>query len=586
MRARKLSIPFGFGLTLAVACTSAPPSAVRQEPAPAMARLDAASRAHQALNRLTFGAQPGDFAAVQRMGVDAWIELQLHPERIPDARTDSVLATLETQRKLPFELIADHLSQNEVTQRTQLALKEADTVLQKANEGHMLEAEAVRRDATATLDRFHKEGVTTNALAAEMVPAKVLRAVISERQLQEVMVDFWENHFSVSINKTPNRFAMSEYDRVVIRPHVLGKFRDLLGAVAHSTEMLYYLDNYQSSVDSLHPATGLEAMIEARRRAAPTPPLGLADTTLFRVPNQRRNGLNENYARELMELHTMGVDGGYTQHDVIEVARCLTGWSIEHPELGGRFVFRPDAHDGGEKVVLGTRIPAGGGVEDGEQVLDIVARHPSTAHYIARKLVTHFVSDAPPPALVERVAQTYLRTDGDIREVMRTIIMSPEFNAPAAYRAKVKTPFELVVSAARLMNAPPDTTGSTAALVAGMGQPIWGHLTPDGWPDQGVAWMNSGSLLNRVNFGTTVGTGKLRGVTIAKWPPAAQLITLTPEAEVAGVINLVFGGDVSAATRQALLSVAPAQGSTPAARFNRLGDLIATALGSPEFQQR
>jgi uncharacterized protein (DUF1800 family) len=536
------------------------------------------------VNRLTFGARPGDLAAVERMGVERWVDLQLHPERIPDAHTDSVLATLETQRRLPFELIADHLSQNEINQRlTAAQIVRADTMSQRADGAPMMQVEAAR-DATAAMERLRHEIATINALEAEQAPAKLLRAAISERQLQEVMVDFWENHFSVSVNKMPNGFAMSEYDRVVIRPRVLGKFRDLLGAVAHSTAMLYYLDNYQSNVDSLHPSTGLESMIETHRRAAGAPLLG--DSTLFRVNPARRSGLNENYARELMELHTMGVDGGYTQHDVVEVARCLTGWSVERPDLGGRFVFRPEQHDAGPKVVLGTAIAAGGGQDDGERVLDLLARHPSTARYIARKLVTHFVSDTPPPALVERAAQTFLQTDGDIREVMRTIILSPEFNSPAAYRAKVKTPFELVVSAARLMNAPADTTGHTAALVGGMGQPIWGHLTPDGWPDQGVAWMNSGSLLNRVNFGATVGGGKLPGVTIATWAPSTRMIGLAPDAEVAAVIDLVLGGDASEGTRRALAGVPAATTDTPAARLARLGDLITIAVGSPEFQQR
>ena len=255
------------------------------------------------------------------------------------------------------------------------------------------------------------------------------------------MVDFWENHFSTALAKSANRYAMAEYDRVVIRPHALGSFRELLGAVAHSAQMLYFLDNWQSTVDSLHP-TMSEERVEARRFAAGAMAT-MGDTSLMHVVNRRRNGLNENYARELMELHTLGVDGGYTQHDVTEVARCFTGWGIDRPDLGGGFIFHPELHDAGEKVVLGHTIAGGRGVEDGEEVLDILAAHASTAHFIAKKLIVHLVSDSAPPALVERVAQVYLASHGDIREVVRAIVLSPEFNSRSAYRAKVKTPLSM-----------------------------------------------------------------------------------------------------------------------------------------------
>jgi hypothetical protein len=267
---------------------------------------------------------------------------------------------------------------------------------------------------------------------------------------------------------------------------------------------------------------------------------------------RRRNGLNENYGRELMELHTLGVDGGYTQNDVIEVARAFTGWTIDPRD--GSFIFRPQIHDAGEKIVLGHRLPAGRGIEDGEEVLDILASSPATARFIARKLVVHFVSDSPPPALVERVAQSYMRTGGDIREMMRTIATSPEFFSRTAYRSKVKTPFELVASALRAMGAAPDTTHRTAAIVGRLGQPIFGRQTPDGWPDHGDAWMNTGAIINRINFGLALADGRIPGASLATWPYADSLARLDHERQVDGVIATILGGEASPATRRVLMS--------------------------------
>jgi uncharacterized protein (DUF1800 family) len=409
----------------------------------------------------------------------------------------------------------------------------------------------------------------------EIAPAVLIRATVSDRQLLEVMTGFWENHFSISIDKVPSPFWMVDYDRAV-RAHALGKFRDLLGAVATSPAMLFYLDNYVSYVDSLHP-TPIEWRVEQRRAAHP--PLG--DTSLVRNVRRRKTGTNENYARELMELHTLGVDGGYSQHDVQEVARCLTGWGFENYALGGSFNFQSGLHDGGEKVVLGVRIPGGRGIEDGQQVLDILARHPSTAHFIARKLVTRFVSDSPPPALVERTAQTYLRTDGDIREMLRTIIGSPEFNSAATYRAKVKTPFELMASLLRVMNATPDTTLTSAQLVAVLGQKIFGRVTPDGWPDQGAAWMNTGSALKRMNLGAKVAANQMPHVTVAAWKPAQGLMALTHEQQVDAVVDALLSGDVSVETRRALLAI-----QSPPGTLQHVGELVAMAIASSDFQRR
>jgi uncharacterized protein (DUF1800 family) len=306
---------------------------------------------------------------------------------------------------------------------------------------------------------------------AELTQQKVLRAAYSERQLEEVMVDFWFNHFNVFAGKGQTRLYLPEYEREAIRPHVFGTFRDLLGATAGSPAMLFYLDNWQSSAPEGSATAPPDRMTDRARkrpgqfgRPGRMPRVAQPRATAApegAAPKRRPRGLNENYARELMELHTLGVDGGYTQKDVQEIARAFTGWTIANPRQGGGFHFEPRLHDDGEKMVLGHRIEAGGGRKDGEQVLDILAAHPSTARFIAAKLARRFVADEPPAALVDRAAARFRSTGGDIREVVRTIVTSPEFFAPAAYRAKVKTPFEFVVSAVRATSAEVRTSAAS-----------------------------------------------------------------------------------------------------------------------------
>lgn len=269
---------------------------------------------------------------------------------------------------------------------------------------------------------------------------------------------------------------------------------------------------------------------------------------------KQRQGLNENYGRELLELHTLGVDGGYTQQDVINVARAFTGWTIRPPAQGGGFIFRPQVHDAGAKVVLGHKLAAGRGIEDGEDVLDIVSRSPSTAHFIAFKLARRFVSDSPSKALVDHAAQVFLKTDGDIRETLRAIITSPEFFSQQAFRTKVKTPFEVVVSAARAMNAAPDETPRSAQMIAYLGQPIFGHQAPNGWPETGDAWMNTGAILNRINFGMAAAAGRLPGVDVASQPGLDSLQGASREKQVDAVVSTVLNGMASPDTRAVLLS--------------------------------
>ncbi|MEP6496040.1 MAG: DUF1800 domain-containing protein, partial [bacterium] len=570
VRTRTAAFLVGAGVSVcSLASCASPASQMTPNAAPMSAARDRQltrdEQVRQVLNRLTFGPRPGDVARVSSLGVEKWIDMQLQPASISDT-LDRVLGTMETQRKTVVELLADHPDPQEIQQRLNQQRTAAGAALVAYSPSDSL--------------MLRRAQQTAGQLGAQVQSVRLLRAVSSERQLQEVMTDFWENHFSVFNGKSPNRYSLVEYDRDVIRPRALGKFRDLLGAVAKSPEMLYYLDNYQSGVDSLHPNVD-EEPIEARRKAS-------ADNVAQQfamLPHRGRRGLNENYAREVMELHTLGVDGGYTQSDVQEMARALTGWTIQAPNLGGGFVFRPELHDAGEKTVLGHRLAAGRGIADGEDALDIVARAPATAKFITMKLARRFVSDDPPTALVERCASTFTKTDGNIRATMRCIITSPEFFSRTAYRAKVKTPFELVASAMRALGAQPDTSARGAQAVSQLGQPIFGRLTPDGWPEKGDAWMNGGAILNRINFGLRLAGGQFPGVRVASWPSAARLRLLPVDAQVNGVIDELLGGEVSPETRKILssgenpmLAGAP-PAKTPAPQLTGLPALIGLALG-------
>jgi uncharacterized protein (DUF1800 family) len=431
-----------------------------------------ADRIVHVLNRIGYGPAPGDVERVRAIGIEKFIDQQLHPERLDDGAVAAKLAGFETLA----------MSSREIAQ---------------AFEQPVLEARRERKagDGEPTADQRMAQQ-RSNRVLVELAGQKIVRAVYSERQLQEVLTDFWFNHFNVDARKGPSRFMLTEYERDVIRPHVLGSFRDLLGATAKSPAMLFYLDNWMSAdPDGPH--------IPARRAAFRVPP----ERAQAAPAQDQKRGLNENYARELMELHTLGVDGGYTQKDVTEVARAFTGWTIERPRQGGGFMFQPRIHDPGPKVVLGQTIRAGGGESDGERVLDILAAHPSTARFIATKLARRFVSDTPPNALVDRAAKRFHDTHGDLREVTRTILLSPEFMAADAVNAKAKTPFEFVVSALRTTNgAVPDTPALVRAMQQ-LGMPLYQCQPPTGYKDTADAWINTGALVERMNFATRIAAG-------------------------------------------------------------------------------
>jgi len=493
--------------------------------------LSETERIAHVLSRLTFGARPGDVARVRAMGIRRWIDQQLRPTTINDSLLTVALAPMPAWNG-PTSALA--------------SVTEAPVAVARSVSPVQMRDSAARLKLAPVLIRVRGNlGFADNFYAG-----KVINAQLSERQLLEVVSDFWENHFSVYSGKMPSRTALIEWDRDALRPHALGKFRDLLGAVAHSPAMLFYLDNHLST----------------------------------------HRGLNENYARELMELHTLGVDGGYTQKDVQEVARALTGWTIDRTREPTMFVFRPALHDTGEKTVLGHTLAGGRGMEDGEEVLDILARHPSTARYIAFKLARRLVSDEPPPDLVKRAAETFSRTNGDITEVVRTIVTSPEFFSRAAFRAKVKTPFELVVSARRALGAPADTTPQTVRLIGRLGQQPFGWQTPEGWPERDNAWINSATIYARIRFGNDLAEGRVPFVAVKAWREWSALARAPLNEQVDGVLGGMLGGCADAVTRAAMLGIrSDSAGSASGASADgdrRLRELLAIALASPEFQRR
>jgi uncharacterized protein (DUF1800 family) len=490
------------------------------------------------LNRIGFGPRPGDVERIRQMGLQRYLETQLHPEQIADAALVSRLSGFETLG----------LSSRQIADRYQRPL---------------LEARRERRAdaANATPDTQNKPPEAVQQQAAlpmmELSQQKLLRAIYSERQLQEVLTDFWFNHFNVDARKGDARFMLTAYERDTIRPHVLGRFRDLLEADAKSPAMLFYLDNWMSA-DPNGPHRDQTARGPRGGRGGGA---GQRAQALMRPQQPRPNmprGLNENYGRELLELHTLGVDAGYTQKDVTEVARAFTGWTIDQPRQGGGFHFVAALHDDGEKIVLGHRIKAGGGEHDGEQVLDILATHPATARFIATKLVRRFVSDTPPAALVDRAAERFQKTDGDLRAVMTAILTSPEFQSVDTYNAKVKTPFEFIVSAMRSTGAEVTDARPLVRSLQQLGMPLYQCQPPTGYKDTADVWINTGALVNRMNVAQTLASGRTPAV---RMPDTVTALTVVP-------VNL------SDATRATI-----ARATTPP-------QAIALALGSPEFQRR
>ena len=621
---------------------------------PFQTRLSADRRIVHVLNRLTFGPRPGDVDEVRKAGVEKWIDLQLHPDRISEnPALDAKVKPLETLRMEPAQIIKDYSPMrvappftpltellpgdqfrkvmNGTAEQRQKAIaaldsekrskvlamlqpdtleglpelqKEAEAARKAQNEQRQKEfrsrmpqlndllnpdqmqmayrgnteqltelfayfeparriqiAGALPPNSLSAFPELRREAMKQRqpqqAVIGDLREGKIYRALYSNRQLEEVLVDFWFNHFNVyeGKNNVNLRPLMASYEREAIRPHVLGHFKDLLLATARHPAMLYYLDNWESvSKDAFEIGPFAPNVEQVARQLA-----------------RQAHGLNENYGREVMELHTLGVNGGYTQDDVINVAKCFTGWTIRQPNTKPEFVFAAFMHDMGEKTVLGHKIPAGGGEQDGSQVIDILAHHPSTAKFISKQLAQKFVADEPPPALIDRMALTFTKTDGDLRAVMQTMFASPEFFSEGAFQAKIKTPFEMVISAIRSLQATATDAFGLAQKISDLGQPLYGKLEPTGYPLTGDSWLSTSSLFGRINFGTALASGQIAGVKLDA--------TKLPANDPAAIARALLGTDPSPETTEAIQK--GLEGHEPTPRY-----IAGMVIGSPDFQKR
>lgn len=566
------------------------------------------------LNRLGFGARPGDVERVKAIGLQKYIERQLDPAAIDDSVAETKVKRLEIFSMSTAEIFAKYpnpaalLRQLEGGRAAQAA--RGDAAAEKAGQQPASDAEQQRERRQKLAELYREYDLRpANQLMPQVVANRVLRAVYSERQLQEVMVDFWANHFNVFAGKAAVRWYIPSYERDVLRKYALGNFKDLLTATAQHPAMLFYLDNFESVSPGAQPMRAgggqdrrLERMVRSggdippRARERLRRQYGVTDAELDarlrqmraggaeagRQQQQQRRpqrGINENYARELMELHTLGVGGGYTQKDVQEVAKAFTGWTIADPRgyrrsaarmisgdedrairrlqrmagvpddlESGEFYFNPRWHEGGTKIVLGQKIDEGG-LKDGLKVIDILVDHPSTAKFIARKLAVKFVSDNPSEALVSRVADAFHRSRGDIRTTLKALFASPEFFAPENYRAKIKTPFELAVSSIRALGADTNASPALAAMLRKLGEVPYGYQAPTGYPDKAEDWVNTGALLERLNFAIAVASNRIPGTRVD-----LKIFDAKSKQEILDrAVATVLHGEISQQTRSTLL---------------------------------
>jgi uncharacterized protein (DUF1800 family) len=612
-------------------------------------------KARHLLNRITYGPRAGDVDRVLSMGIKNFIEQQLYPQRIPDTEIDERLAALSTLEMSSHDLLVAYPPpqllrgiERQLTSRmgmdpeTTAAMfpelesrRERERRREKAAAGDPETSMDPDADPRGGRDRMSRMMQGPARIQVELSQAKIVRAVYSERQLEEVLTDFWFNHFNVFVNKGLVRWSITSYERDAIRPNALGSFRDLLGATAAHPAMLFYLDNWLSAADGTKlDAQAMRAYYAREMDKQGRQPYGVAlevmndhgiDTTrletfinrsLYNTPGaygrgMRRpipdgignlqRGLNENYARELLELHTLGVEGGYTQEDIIEVARCFTGWTTTPLQHGQEFVYAGALHDNGKKTVLEKKSKSRG-VRDGHEVLDLLVAHPSTANFVSWKLAQKFVADDPPASLVERMARTFRETEGDIREVMRTMLYSEEFWSPEVVNTKIKTPLEFVVSAVRATGAeiaplPGSPGGRSPGLVGSlrqMGQPLYAAQPPTGYKETAEDWISTGDLLNRMKVGLGLAANKIPGVRVD--PPRWILDTGSTRQLVERLADGMLELDLSPETLDVLVAqvenpstlVSAGEGLPvlPSTRTARMRLALGWLLASPEFQRQ
>jgi len=582
------------------------------------------------LNRLAFGGAPGDVDKMLDLGIGKWVQMQLD-----GAFSDERLAKdIKKVYYLPLstrEIFDMHPRHGQVKQNAEregylpknfqtLPYPEQKKVLDSYYEKHNLK----RRSGLIKLAQAHKLYLATS----------------SDNQLREMLVDFWFNHFSVSAIDGEVRPFVPTFERDAIRPFVLSSFSDMLMATAKHPAMIFYLDNIRSfAPDTVQTLSDIKSEEEMRFNKRPESEILERRRNKRQLLRQNRRkgkrskfrGINENYARELLELHTMGVDGGYTQKDITEVARILTGWNIYHVKgseekikkrlahnrrLGfvrqGDFYFRGDHHDAYAKEALGRHFPAGRGLEEGEELLQLLAAHPSTASHISRKLAARFIDDSPPESVVKRMAKSFLNSNGNIRSVMQTLIESPEFWQ--SRRSKIKSPFELVASSLRALDAKMNNPRQIQQWIFRMGQNVYGYQAPSGYPDRAEAWINTGSLLNRMKFGLSLADNRIKGIKIDlsklnnhHEPESAEAALTTyanlllPERDLSETIDillpLIYDPLIDKKVSKALdkktdVAKDPLEENPEKLNLARtnaevnLAQVVGILLGSPEFQRR
>ena len=545
------------------------------------------------LNRLGFGARPGDVEKVRAMGLQKYIEQQLNAGTIDDSVAEKKVGNLEVFKMSTAEVFAKYPNPGALIRALEGNGANQNAAAQNPEEM----TEAQRQERQQKLREYYQKYDLrpANQLLPQITSNRVLRAVYSERQLQEVMVDFWQNHFNVFAGKAAVRWYIPSYERDVLRKNALGNFKDLLIGTAQHPAMLFFLDNFESVAPNAQPANPVVGRLQQQLRSGNLTPQmrerikanqGLTDAQLDQRLKQAQNagqrqkrGINENYARELMELHTMGVDSGYTQKDIVEVARAFTGWTIDDPRgyrraaagmiqgteekrldriqrqagvpddiESGEFYFNERWHDKDAKTVLGQKVDEGG-VKDGLKVIDILVKSPATAKFIARKLAVKFVSDNPSEALVERVASAFSKSNGDIKTTLRALFTDKEFFSPENYRAKIKTPFELAVSAIRTIGAETNSGPAVLAMLNKLGEVPYGYQAPTGYPDTAEDWVNTGALLERLNFAVALASNQIPGTRVDLKRFEAK--------EKSGILDktiaVVLDNDISASSRATLL---------------------------------
>ncbi len=634
------------------------PSLVLANPLGTDKKLSEEQRIIHVLNRLGFGARPGDVAKVKATGIEKYIDQQLNPASIDDSAAEAKVRGLEIFKMSTAEVFAKYPNPGAL-----LRALEGGRNSQAAAQANDQMSEKDRQERQQKLRQLYTKYDLrpANQMLPQIVSNRVLRAVYSERQLQEVMVDFWQNHFNVFSGKAAVRWYIPSYERDVLRKHALGNFKDLVVGTAQHPAMLFYLDNFESRSPNAQQANnrGNSPLQRAMQNGNLTPRMrerikrnqGLTDAEfdqrLKRVQNRSQQqqqrpqpGINENYARELMELHTLGVDGGYTQKDIVEVAKAFTGWTIADPRgyrrsaamtisgeenrrlnnlqrlagvpddlESGEFFFNPRWHENGAKTVLGQKVDEGG-LKDGLKVIDILVKHPSTSMFIARKLAVKFVSDNPDEALVRRVAAAFSKSNGDIRTTLKALFTDKEFFNAKNYRAKIKTPFELAVSSIRAVGGNTNAGPAMLAMLNKLGEVPYGYQAPTGYPDKAEDWVNTGALLERLNFAIAVASNRIPGTRVDLKNFEQKERSKVLDAAIAEILD----NDVSASTRATLLKqiqqplpevkAGPEvddgaddmpngrrQGNRQARLLNPTGNpdvfkVVSLVLGTPEFQRQ